>query len=193
MAPLIATGRITRPSYSAAGRNTSRGTGSGASSVGLNRRLPMTTTTTIFPRPFSVVTAATKTIVSKPSSSAVNRIGTKLIGFAKDKQRAGRGNGSTIIVPAGADSNFVRRLVFSLLRAGKSVIAGAFFWKKAIGMHDNLGVKWGDSTRKNKQRARERDGQRQERGKEEKRRARNGLALPPYQDFNPLIFLSTSK
>lgn len=109
-----------------AGRSTSRALANGASSVRNLRRSPILAP----PRPSSSSTAvqATKTIASKPSPSssqqALEKIGTQLLSFAKDKKSKGSG-ADTVIVPAGAESTFARRLIFSLLRAGKSVVAGA--------------------------------------------------------------------
>jgi len=73
----------------------------------------------------TVVARATKTIASKPSSSssAIEKVGTQLLSFVKDKKNKAAG-ADTVIVPAGAESQIARRLIFSLLRAGKSVVAG---------------------------------------------------------------------
>ena len=82
---------------------------------------------------------ATKTIASKPSSSAqaLEKIGTQLLNFAgKDKKKNRSGGSDTIIIPAGAESQIARRIVFSLLRAGKSVVAGTPTIAIALGILD---------------------------------------------------------
>ena len=131
MPPLIAAGCATRPACSVAGRKGSRALANDASSVKSRRSSPTISTTS--PRPSSLSSTAvraTKTIASKPSSpssKALEKVGTQLLSFAKDKKNKGGSGADTIIVPAGAESQLARRLIFSLLRAGKNVVAGALF------------------------------------------------------------------
>ena len=129
MPPSIAAGCATRPACSAVGRNASRALANGASSVKIPRRLPSSSSSTISTprRHSSSAVHATKTISSKPSQSsqALEKMGTQILSFTKKNKASGSSGADTIIVPAGAESQIVRRLIFSLLRAGKSVVAGA--------------------------------------------------------------------
>ena len=115
----------TRPACSEVGRSASRALANGASSV---KNLRRSSPTILTPRPSSIAVRATKTIASKPSpsSQALEKVGTQLLSFAtKDKKNKGGSGADTVIIPAGAECTLARRLIFSLLRAGKSVVAGA--------------------------------------------------------------------
>ena len=137
-APSITAGCTTRLACPVVGRSASRAPVSGATSSAKNlRRLPLP----ICRPSSSTAVRATKTIASKPSSSsqaALEKIGTQLLSFAgKDRKNRSGSGADTIIVPAGVESLITRRIIFSLLRAGKRVVAGALcvVWKVGTGMH----------------------------------------------------------
>lgn len=123
-----------RPSCSNA---TGRNLGAGASSS--RRRMPAatapvtTTTSSISSRrplhlrrqQFSSKTTAVSATRTTRASPAIADVGTQII-----KRVTGSSGGpgaDAVFVPAGgADTLFGRRLIYSLLRAGKKVVAGAF-------------------------------------------------------------------
>jgi hypothetical protein len=145
-------------------------------------------------RPSSSSTAvrATKTIASKPSSSsqaALEKIGTQLLSFAgKDRKNRSGSGADTVIVPAGVESPITRRIIFSLLRAGKRVVAGALcvVWKVGTGMHvrnRKEGVAEDRKERRARGRERAKDKRKKQEGKKNEPQA--CAAELPYRECNP--------
>lgn len=189
-APSITTGCTTRLACPVVGRSASRAPVSGATSSAKNlRRLPLPIC-----RPSSSSTAvrATKTIASKPSSSsqaALEKIGTQLLSFAgKDRKNRSGSGADTIIVPAGVESPITRRIIFSLLRAGKRVVAGALcvVWKVGTEMHVH-NRKEGVAEDRKERRARGRERAKDKRKKQEgkKNEPQACAAELPYRECNP--------